>query len=206
MKKLIGCIVVCSLTIAGSTLLRARKSASPVSPAERLTLRDALNSASENDTAPNGALPTLPKLKISSAHDGSSTIRGIDADGQAYEHAPNTGDFIGVYMTRHESAAGFIDILAGRDGFCDGNRISVRTRVISKDGKPVVMGTCFEQPVNGVLRQSADGCGFSIHLMRHASTGQPLAYLTLDNGDCKSYGTGKADLTSIAGLGFWMLQ
>lgn len=130
----------------------------------------------------------------------------FDAGGRDYKHIVNTGRYQGIYMAKSERATGFIDILGPEDGFCKGELTSVRTRVVSKAGKPVVMGTCFTPPVDGVLRQDWSGCAFTIRLMRDAESEQALVYLTIDGGDCSAVGSGGADLSSIAGVGFWMLQ
>ncbi|MBI5239581.1 MAG: hypothetical protein HY926_03850 [Elusimicrobia bacterium] len=135
-----------------------------------------------------------------------AAVSGVEETGKAYKHIVNTGNYHGVYMTRSERATGFIDILGPEDGFCKGELTSVRTRVVNKAGKPVVMGTCFTPPVDGVLRQDWNGCAFRIHLMRDADSGDALAYLTIDSGDCSAVGSGGADLASIAGVGFWMLK
>jgi hypothetical protein len=126
--------------------------------------------------------------------------------GKDYKHIVNTGRYQGIYMARTERATGFIDILGPEDGFCKGELTSVRTRVVNKEGKAVVMGTCFTPPVDGVLRQDWSGCAFSIRLMRDAEKDEALATLSVEGGDCSAVGSGGADLASIAGVGFRLLQ
>ena len=202
MKKLIGFLAVAALIIAGAQLLRTHKNQPLVSPADQLTLRDGPN----DPKAPpiNGELPVMTKFKPTS-EGMAGGIKGVDQDGKAYQHARNTRNYQGVYMTRHERCTGFLDIFGPGQSFCKGDSISVSFRAINKDGKPVVLGTCFAPPQDGLLKQDSDGCAFQINLMRDAATDQAMAYLTITGGNCSSVGTGKADLASIAGHGFWLL-
>ena len=204
MKKLIGIIAVAALVIACAQLLRTHKTTTLVTSADQQALRDA-----PNDPPPHGdltELPALPKLKLTSTHDGAGIRQGTDSNGKTYTHILNTRNYQGVYMTRHERCTGFLDIFGPGKSFCKGDDISVSIRAINKDGKPVVMGTCFGPPQDGLLKQDWGGCAFQINLMRDAATDQPMAYLTINGGDCSSFGDGKADLASIAGHGFWLLQ
>lgn len=136
-----------------------------------------------------------------------SIITGVDENGHVYKHIINTANYQGVYMTDSRRATGFIDIFGPGRGFCkDNNKLSVSVRTVNNHGKAVVLGTCMEQPVDGVLSQDFGGCGFSIRLLRDAATNQPLVILRIDSGNCSSYGDGNADLSSIAGIGFWLLK
>ncbi len=132
--------------------------------------------------------------------------KGIDADGQEYRHVPNSGNYQGVYMTQSKNATGFLDIFGAGKGFCQGDKLSVSIRAVNKQGKPVVMGTCIAPTATSVLRENFKDCDFSVHLMKDAASGKPLAYFTINRGACASYGDGKADLASIAGVGFWLLK
>ncbi|MCX5797613.1 MAG: hypothetical protein NTY77_19150 [Elusimicrobia bacterium] len=204
MKKLIGCIAVAAFIIAGAQLLRAHKSQALVSPADQLTLRDA-----PNDAPPNGeplAMPELPKLKLSGGSGGSQVYEGVDEDGSAYKHVVNTKGFFGVYMTRNKHVTGFLDILGGKDGFCQGEMVTMRTRAMDNDGKPIIMGTCLAPPVDGVLHYDYAGCAFKLSLMRDAKSGDAMTYLNVVGGNCTDVGTGHADLSAMNGVGFWLLK
>jgi hypothetical protein len=130
----------------------------------------------------------------------------FDSGGKDYKHIVNTGRYQGIYMAKSERATGFVDVLGPEDGFCKGELTSVRTRVVNKAGQPVVMGTCFTPPIDGILRQDWSGCAFSIRLMRDVDTDEALVYVAIDGGDCAAVGSGGADLASIAGVGFRLLK
>lgn len=197
MRRILSPIVVLSLLAAGGLAMRDAQTGPIVSPAERQTLRDAAN-----DTDPNGALPSLPKLKIAG-------VRGSDWDipeeRREARHVVNATGFAGVYMTRSRQVSGFVDVLTDKDGFCEGDMVSFRTRAMDGDGKPIVFGTCLARPENGTMHYDHDGCAFRVSLMRDARTGQALIYLNVLSGSCKDVGTGHADLSAMHGVGFWML-
>ncbi|MBI5239580.1 MAG: hypothetical protein HY926_03845 [Elusimicrobia bacterium] len=201
MKKLIGPIVVLALILVGALALNSTRTRAAISPVELQTLRDA-----PNDPPLHGELtmPDMPKLKLSGGG-GSPTYEGVDEDGHAYKHVVNTGGVFGVYMTRNKHVNGFLDILGGKDGFCDGGMVSIRTRAMDKDGRPIVFGTCVAPPVNGVIKYEYAGCAFKMSLMRDARTGEAMTYLNIVSGDCRDVGTGHADLSAMNGVGFWML-
>ena len=67
-----------------------------------------------------------------------------------------------------------------------------------------MMGACLGfLPFNFRLRREA-----AIFLGDTGSTfiGFTLAYIAIDGGDCTAVGSAGADLASIAGVGFWLLQ
>ena len=194
----------------GAQILRRHHNNTIVAPAEQQALRDAPNDDGFGQLKVSKPQLTGWQGNVSKGVDenGRAFVQGVDEDGHAYQHVINFDKFQGVYMTHSELTTGFMDILGEHKGVCNPNRIYVSIRVVGKRGNPVVMGTCMNPPVDGVLHENSDqnsaGCGFTIHLMKDASSNKPLAYLTIDEGTCTSYGG--ADLTSIAGVGFWLLQ
>ena len=206
---------------AGALMHRHRAAKPALSAMERQTLHDAVGSDDSFATADYqarsitaGARSIGGRAPFASPY---GDVDGEDARGHyiqgsspygSYKFYWNTDqdNYQGVYMTNSENARGFIDVLSGKDGFCDGNQVSVRIRAIKRDGGPVIAGTCFDPPTHGVLHQESNGCSFSVNLFKDAATDGRLLLLWVDGGNCTSYGTGRADLTSVARQGFWLQQ